>query len=540
VIGNPPWERVKLQEREFFDATVPEIASAVDAATRRELIAKLKSTNPQLYESYVEAKESASKTLDYARNSGRFPLTGRGDINTYALFTELAHSIVRPNGRVGLLVPSGIATEHTTKDFFGRLANSKSLIGLYDFENKTPIFPDVHRSFKFCVLLFGGPEVRRDAADFVFFAHRMDDLQEKNRHILLSNEDIKLLNPNSRTCPVFRSRRDAELTKAIYRRVPVLVDKNRKEGGNPWGVKFFTMFHQTNDAELFRTAEQLKSEGFKRKGAVWKKGKSVFLPLYEAKMVQMYDHRAASVVLDRENWMRQGQTLPTDLVQHQNPEYVVEPRWWVDQAEVARALAGRTPTTFVSFKDITSPTNVRTMIAAIIPWSAVTNHLPLIMTECDVPANLCLMANLNAIVLDYATRQKIGGVTLNFFIVEQLPIFPPDSYADRCPWDKRRTLEKWISDRVLKLTCTSNDMIPLAEEAGFDPPVHQWKPAERADLMAELDAAYFLLYGIERDDVEYMLSTFSGVRKEADGLFGPSDTGGRILKYYDRLRAKVS
>ena len=102
-----------------------------------------------------------------------------------------------------------------------------------------------------------------------------------------SAADIRLLNPNTRTCPIFRTRRDAEITKAIYRRVPVLIDTNR-EGptGNPWGIQFKTMFHQTNDAELFREADTLKADGFKLKGNRWIKGKQVFLPLYEAKMLQ--------------------------------------------------------------------------------------------------------------------------------------------------------------------------------------------------------------------------------------------------------------
>jgi hypothetical protein len=132
----------------------------------------------------------------------------------------------------------------------------------------------------------------------------------------------------------------------------------------------------------------------------------------------------------------------------------------------------------------------------------------------------------------------VGNVNLNFFIIEQLPIFPPDTYAKRCPWNSKQTLERWVSDRVLKLTCTSNDMIPLAEAAGFDPPVHKWDPQERAELMAELDAAYFLLYGIEREDVEYILTTFQGIDKEESGLFGGQGVYDLILSSYDRLSGK--
>jgi hypothetical protein len=505
IIGNPPWERLKLQEREFFALSAPRIAGAVSAAQRRKMIQALQKSTPELYARYQSAKALAEQTLAHVRTSGSFPLTAKGDINTYVLFAELAHRIVAPHGRVGLLVPSGIASDKTSAKFFAELLESGSLISLHDFENKAPVFPDVHRSFKFCTLVFGGSEVKRAHADFVFFARRMSDLDVEDRHVRLSRKDIALLNPNTRTCPIFRSRRDAELTKAIYRRVPILIDRSRKKGGNPWGVRFVRMFDQTNDAELFRTRAELEKLKAKAHGSCWKKGRRTFLRLYEAKMVQAFDHRAASVVVESANWMRQGQTDPTSPVAHQNPEFVVQPRWWVDEKDVVEALGARFPEGFLGFKDITSPTNQRTMIASAIPWSGVTNHFPLILTDASRRLRMCLLANLNAHLLDYVIRQKIGGVTLNFFLVEQFPVLPPDRYQDRCPWDKRRTLKRWISDRVLKLTCTADDMRPLAEAAGLDPPVHKWNPSERTRLTAELDAAFFLLYGVKRDDAEYIL-----------------------------------
>jgi hypothetical protein len=175
------------------------------------------------------------------------------------------------------------------------------------------------------------------------------------------------------------------------------------------------------------------------------------------------------------------------------------------------------------------------MIASAIPWCGATNHFVMVATAVTPLLEMCLLANLNSFVFDYVVRQKIGGVTLNFFIVAQLPAFPPDHYTQRCPWNKRQTLEKWISDRVLKLTCTANDMQPLAEAAGFDPPVHKWRPAERAELLAELDAAYFLLYGIDREDVEYILSTFSGFRGLEAALPPMFSQGAIIVEAYDRL-----
>ena len=542
VIGNPPWERMKLQEREFFSFSAPEIAGAVSAAQRRSLIAALETQNPDLYATYVRAQNAADAALNHVRTCGRFPLTGKGDINTYAIFAELARSLVAPHGCVGVLVPSGIATDTTTKEFFSELMESQALKSLFDFENKAPIFADVHRSYKFCILLLGGSAVKTASADFTFFGHSMDDLDEKDRHISLSSADLKLLNPNTRTCPIFRSRRDATLTKAIYRRVPILIDENRKKGGNPWGIKFTTMFHQTNDAELFHAPEQLKEQSFKLHGNRWTKGKRTFLPLYEAKMFRPYDHRYGSVFIDSKNWVNQGQTVETTLVQHQNPEFVVQPRWWVAEENVLAAIQNVATPAFLAFRDITRTTDTRTTLASFIPFCGAINTAPIMLFDQSISARqqCCLLANMNSFALDYVARQKIGGIHLNYFILNQLPFFTPDRYSDKCPWDKRQSLERWISERALKLTCTAEDMQPLAEAAGFDPPVHSWKPEERARLLAELDAAYFLLYGLKRDDVEYILSTFARTRQpdESTGHLVQTDTA--ILESYDRLSERIN
>ena len=534
VVGNPPWERVKVQEREFFSLSSPAIASAVNAADRRRLIAAVEAADPDLWTRYQAARDAAERTSTYVRKAGRFPLTGRGDVNTYMLFAELARTLVAPAGLVGLLVPSGIATDDTTKHFFGDLMDTKSIAALYDFENRDGIFPDVDGRFKFCVLLMNGGNRKPAEADFVFFARNFADLKPRDRHIKLSARDLKLLNPNTRTCPIFRTRRDAELTRRVYENVPVLIDRNRKAGGNPWGVRFVTMFHQTNDANLFRTAAQLAADGFTLAGNHWVRGDQTYLPLYEAKMVQAYDHRAAGVVVRDANWMRQGQTEETPPVFHQNPEFVVMPRYWVDQAEVASVVGGDA-VAFVGFKDITSPTNQRTMIASVIPRSAVANHFVLMLIAARWRRQLCLLANLNSLAFDYITRQKIGGITLNFFIVEQLPTLPPERYQQHCPWAPAVSLEAWVSERVLKLTCTADDMRPLAAAAGFAEGVHRWDEAERAVLRAELDAAYFHLYGLSRDEVDYVLNSFQGVTRE-DRPGQPGPTRRAVLEAYDAIK----
>lgn len=549
VIGNPPWERIKLQEREFFSIPAPDIATATNAAKRRQLVAKLESDDPALFERYQSALASADALLTYCRRSNEYPLTGQGDINLYAVFAELANKLVAPHGRVGLLTPSGIASDKTTKDFFAAIAETNRLIRLYDFENKKVFFPDVHASFKFCILNFGGGETSFKAADFAFFIHDVEELEDKKRHIKLSGADIKLLNPNTRTCPIFRTRRDAEITKAIYRRIPILIDQNR-EGptGNPWKITFKTIFHQTNDAELFHEADNLKQNGFKLKGNHWVKGKQISLPLYEAKMFRPYDHRHGTVYEDTSNWINQGQTFESTLVQHQNPEYLVQPRWWINEASVIQALDGRVLPLLLAFRDITRSTDTRTFLATALPYCGAINTAPMFLFDDIAPRHqLCLLASLNSHALDFVAKCKAGHIHMNFFIVEQLPILPPDTYSKPCPWSPKTKLEKWISERVLKLTCTAEDMLPLAEACDFksgsfkqeyDGRLNKWDEAERAELMAELDAAYFLLYGLDRDDAQYILSTFNGIHDPTPLFPNSPSTSDRILALYDELAAK--
>lgn len=548
VVGNPPWERIKVQSREFFAHSAPHIAQARSAAEIDRLIDGLRTSDPALHESWIARTKQADALLTYARECGRYPLTGKGDINLYMLFAELASSIVAPDGVAGLLVPSGIATDDTTKAYFNDLMERGALVALYDFENKEGHFADVHRSFKFSAIVFGGSERRVDRTDFVFFARGVEEVAEssRQRHIPLTAADMVLLNPNTRTCPVFRSRRDADIAKDVYRRVTILINRTWKRDGNPWGVRFLRMFDQANDSRLFKDAKALKKADWTPVGNRWLKRKRVYVPLYEAKMLQAFDHRAASVFTDVSKWSRTGQKLETSTVEHATPEYLVTPRWWVAEEEVHARLGGIEHSALLAYKDITSPTNERTMIAAFIPVVGAVHSAPIVLSDTSLGMRrvCCLAANLNAFIYDFIARQKVGGLHLSYFIVEQLPTLPPDAYAEQCPWSKRETLEHWISERVLRLTCTADDMIPLARACGFAGSegngVHTWKDAERARLRAELDAAYFHLYGLSRDDAEYILTTFTGTGHNPQAAPGEpvwhaNRAGAATLEAYDVL-----
>lgn len=531
VLGNVPWERVKLQEQEFFAARDPEVAAAPNAAARKRLIKALEVGDPELYGVFLAARRRAEGESHLLRMGGRHPLTGRGDINTYAVFAETGRLIIGSHGRFGIILPTGIATDATTQYFFRDLVESSSLASLYDFENRKPLFEGVDSRFKFCLLTLAGRAGREAAADFAFFLHDPADLTRPDARFCLTPAEITLLNPNTGTCPVFRSRRDAEITLSIYRRVPVLV-KEGDPDGNPWGISFMRMFDMSNDSHLFHTREQLENDGWTLDGNIFTRGTDRMLPLYEAKMLHHYDHRWATYEPD-------GTTRDVTLAEKQDPNFVVIPRYWVAAAEVETKLDGRWKHSWLlGWRDICRSTDERTTIASRFPRVAVGNNLP-IMIPSRSENSACLQANLSSFVLDFAARLKTGGTHLNFFTYEQLPVLAPGAYRQPSGWEVDRGLAEWLHSRVEELVYTSSMRGDGVEPERLATPFI-WNDERRMQIRAEIDAAYFHLYGIGRDDADYILDTFLIVKRKDEQRFGECRTKRLILEVYDAMAAAIA
>jgi len=468
-------------------------------------------------------------------------LLSGGDVNLYSLFVERAMALAKPDGMVGLLVPSGIASDKTAARFFKGVATEGRLKALYDFENKKVFFPDVHASFKFSVFV-ASPSSIGTAARCAFYLHDVAELQAPERCFPLSAEDFARVNPNTGTAPIFRTRRDAELTTAIYQRLPVLVDRSSGEAVKAWPVKYTTMFHMTNDSRLFRTRAELEDEegAWPIPGNRFDSPSGKWVPLYEGKMVQAFDHRAASIVVNPANVHRPAQPKPATIEQQQDPNWLPDPQYWVQTSKCgASAQAGW----LLGFKDVTAPTNIRSMIAALIPRAGAGNSFPVLTLAGASGANAALLlANLNANVFDFVARQKIQGQHLNWFILEQLPVVPPERYEAVCFGPK--TAAEIVREAVLELTYTAHDMAPFArdlghvDERGEALPPFPWDADRRLRLRAKLDALYFHLYGITaRADIRHIYSTFPIVQREEQKAHNRYLSLDLCLAYHSALTA---
>ncbi len=523
LASNPPWERVKLQEKEWFAQVRPDIANASNAATRQKMIAAVAEEDPDLHDEWLAALRRANGESHLVRSSGRYPLCGRGDVNTYAVFAELMRNLTASTGRTGAVVPSGIATDDTTKFFFRDLVERRSLVSLFDFENKG-IFPAIDSRIKFCLMTLAGSGSGASEAVFVFFAHATSDLADPRRRFTLTAEDFALLNPNTRTCPIFRSRRDAELTKAIYRRVPVLVSEDTGDVGNPWHLfirRVFDMNKQDVLAKCIPSADVLRVEGH--------------LPMWESKLIHQFNHRFAS-------YGSSGPESPiemseTDLL---DPRTRVRPRYWMAEADVVSALPERREW-LLAWRDIARATDERTVISAALPLAATDFTMRLAFPSPAAPELVgALLGNLNAFVLDYCARQAVGGTHLSDYITKQLPLLPPGGFLIPAAWDYTMTLSDWLNKRVLELSYTAWDLAAFAKDLGWDGPPFRWDPSRRALLRAELDAAFFHLYGTGRDDVDYILDTFPIVRRADEKRHGEYRTKRLTLDVYDAMSAAVN
>ena len=518
-----------FEDKKYFSVIEPSIA-AMSGQGRRTRITEWEREHPEDGERYRAARRRVKSTFLFASTSKAYPNCALGlkepgvnSLQTDMLFAELFATIAAPVGRVGCIIPTAIATGAGGQRLFRSFTGRGGVASLYDFENRKPIFPGVHASYKFCLLSLTGKAVREPAARYAFFLNEVTDLDDPGRVFALSPGELTLINPNTGTLPIFRSGRDAVLTAEVYGHVPVLWDE-AKTDGNRWGIRFKNLFNMTDDSDLFRTGEQLEREGWRLHGNVFIRDGKRMLPLYEAKMIDFFNHRAADVVKSKTAVNRQNQPRYLSTAELQDPGRLALPLNWIREdgliptrrngedvkvAGVAERLAE------VSWDrgwlcglcDVTSATNERTAIPAFIPRVAVGHKFPLMFPGVSAIMTAALIATQSSLVFDFVSRQKVGGLSMALFVWKQLPVPTPTMLEPHLTF---------ITPRVLELVYTAYDMTPLACDLGDEGEPFRWDEDRRAQLRAELDAFFFRLYGIDdRDDVDYILETF---QTETGGL----------------------
>jgi hypothetical protein len=554
VLGNPPWERVNLEAKQFFATARPDIAEAT-TSKRRELLKRLASEQPELMREYQDAQRRAATEIAFFQNSGAYPHLNQARLNTYALFTELSAKLSGDRGRCGIIVPSGVATDDISKNLFEFLIKSGRLTSLFDFENREELFVGVHRSYKFCLLTLSGRHDVQEAR-LAFSLYKPEDLQDENRTFSLTADEFQLLSPITGLCPTFRCKRDRDIVIAIYKRVKPLI--RQQEEKSDWVQSDFLIMFRSDDSDyLYRTTTELEvSEPTPTSLPRLQSKEAIYVPVWESKLLHQFDHRFASFAGVAETERKKGNCR--ELSSAEKPgAWIALPRHWAPLDAVNESLTSRgwRRSWTLGYRDITNATNERTAIASCLPEGGAAQPLNLFLPQSGAHG-IFWLACMNSMILDYVARQRIGGVHLNITTCRQLPIIGPVSV----PVDAAQ----FVRARVLELVFTSPAMEFFAQDNGWSGPPFRWDDERRFLLRCELDAAFFHFYlraeksgawfqavsetandlarlkasfPSPRDAIPYILDTFPIVcRKDEEKFDGDYRTKRVILEIYDAMQ----
>lgn len=533
VLGNPPWERVKLQEEEFFALRDAEIATAKNAAARKKLIEKLDETNPRLAAEWQNALRSAATESHFMRESGRFPLGGVGDVNTYAVFADLAWAALHPNGRAGIIIPNGLVVGFTYREFLRQLLSQKSLVSFFGFENEDKIFKDVHNETKFGLLTIGGTKVKIDQPWFTAHIRQPAEIADPAKRYALTIDEIRAINPNTLNLPAFRWSKDAEVTASIHTAAPILIEKQDNTVlRNDWNIRFRRMFDMANDSGHFIDHDDVAPLIEERRGAlaVLRDGRHVY-PLYEGKMFWHFDHRYGTYEHQTEKQANKGVLPRVTNEQHADPCYQIQPRYWIDASLTDAALSeDASHRWFFTWRDL-GPSE-RSLVGTIIPRSAAGHKAPLMLCDHSPAERVILATVMSSLVADYAVRQKTNAMT--FFVMEQAPVLSRDLLSDSLNW-LGKTASDWLLPRAFELFYTNNELYALCEDLGRTHPPFVWDAERRYLIQAEIDAAMLHLYGLDKEQADWVLDSFTVLRKYEERDHGEFRTKRLVLTAYDAM-----
>ncbi len=519
VVGNPPWEVLKLKEREYFAGKDFEVFRSRKTNERRSMIEKLKDTNLQLHRAYTRQIDQYSLIGRFISSRGLFSLTSKGELNTYQLFAELFLRLRKEGGRSGVIVPTGIATDKSNSTFFRFLVENKLLWSLADFVNGR-IFKNIDSRMRFSLIIFG----KNEETKMLFVLRNPEHLYVKE-FLKLSAEDLLLVNPNTGTAPVFNSRRDMDLVLKIYRNNEVLLreyEDGRKD--NPYGISVFTQFHMSGDSDKFVREQTLLDQGYKKRWIYYEKDGERYVPLCEGKTFYILDSRYNHTHAD-------GSAVNASQDEKSDPHFFPRARYYIRDRQVTSFYRSHdwSRNWLIAFRDVTNATNERTFVSSIMSDLAFGHKAPIVLSE----RFLYVLSLLVSHVCDYVARQKIQGTSMCYFILYQLPVPNPVKFKELPALDEGyKCLEESVIRRLVKCVNYSYDMEPFVKDMGYEIEPRPWNEKKRLDYMAQLDAIAAQLYGIDYDDLRHIFTTFPIERRKQEKEYGTYMSRDFALKYY--------
>ncbi len=521
LLGNPPWEQIQLEEEEFFAGKDNEIADTKNASKRLEKIEALKLSNAALYTEFKVAVNVSNKIANFIKLSGAYSNSTGGWLNTYLVFTEKYDQILSKQGYCGIIIPSGILSDKNSMPMFHSLLKNGKIAQAVDYINiKKTIFPSIDGRTKFCSFIFSGSAGKYENTRMSFYNIDIDLEKIKSREIFVSYDSLYKISPNTKNCLTVSSNEEYKLIYKIYKNA-VIISEEGKE--NVFVSK--QMFNVSDKADQFIIlCEELKSSIIQNKMSL--KGE-IYFGLYESKLFHHFDHRFSTFENSNPAEIISGNSSYVADSQKQKTDYSITCRYFISK-ELTERFYTKHDYNFdvvIATRMISSPTNERTLIAALTPKLAFSNSANLILGK-NKNALVVLLANLNSFVCDFVCRRRMGGINLNLWNLNQLPIISFDSIPE--------SVKIIILKNTVQLSNTCNDVAPFfAEYSGIEE--IPWDKKIRYKLQCELDAIFFHLYQLNIEDIDMILDAFPSIKKKDEETYKTYRTKETILQLYDEF-----
>jgi len=516
VLGNPPWDTLSPDRKEFFKAWLPEVAS-LSSKDQEAAIDQALDAGPQLRVMWEQYRRDLFSTSRFFRRSGRYRMfapghLGKGDLNIYRAFVEVALTPVRQGGMCSQITPSGIYAGANNAAIREELLEHFRLLALWGLDNSGGVwFPGVGlKAFAAYVALRLPPNPTFAAG---FGIASIDDLRsavETPFHYPVTM--IRAIDARALLIPEVRPGFDAHVMEKLISGRKTFGEQNRERGWHPYRREL----DMGNDADLFTKDPS-------------------GLPVYEGRMVDFYDHRAKAYISGAGRSSKWTPLLPFD-----SPEKRIAPQWFIIERDLSSKLDKSWKRYRIGWLDVANPkSDPRCLGAAVIPQQAVCGDtVPTLSFSGGEEWRYPLWLSVaNSTVMDFIARRRIG-LHMKPYIMDGLP-FPeiePSSYLGRA-----------LIDRVLRLTCVSADMRGFRSgvlESTDLPKVLGTPPAtdedDRARLRAEIDALVALeCFDLTRKEYEHILDDFTKLHEREEKPppkgFGEYRTKRLALEAFDNL-----
>ena len=481
VFGNPPWEKLRFEERAFFRPVCPAISAISQKNKREKEIKKLAVNWLELLEYYQLLQDDYASVKKEIPKHPLLKVSLVGELNTYAMFAELASQLTEKDGFAAIIVKSALVTSTCYSSCFRHFVNQGSLSEVFLFDNREKLFQIDSRE-KFCVLFFGGEHA---GGIKVHYGLTKQEQILSSVPINVTSEELELINPETGLLPNVADSKEFSFLLRTHRSLSVFAKEFPK-------CHFGRLVHLTAHAEHIST-----------------KSEKTRVPIYEGKFIEQYDNRfstfAGMSADERYQAKASARRQPGDSFVAPKPapecRYFIDKKFWesfLDRYDQPYSLCWRS---------LTSPTNQRTMIASIIPSMPTCQSVQLLQTT-PVEDLLMILALFNSKVFDFFVRLKMGGIDLTQSVVRQIPVPFREAWnsmvtlhgVDYTALDAVRALERLLYRNEPDL-CGLWDGVPEIKNAD-----NYYKTA--ADVREEIDKIIFQMYGLTSAEEKMVRNSF--------------------------------